>query len=375
VPRTQHPVAIVGVGYTQLSRRPDRPEVGLAIEACAQAAADAGLDPAELDGINLQVHHEPPPDTQAVVTGLGMRDAAWSEEGGIGAASLAKAAQAIDAGLAHSIVVCKIMNTTASIDESSGGVAGPAQFEVPYGLGYTMQRVGLTTRRWMHRYGITHEQVAWLCVVQREHALLNPYAIFHEPLTIDDYLSSRWIADPLKLYDCDYPVNGAFAYVITTAERARDLRHRPVVLSAWNEAGVPLLAHHLLAKELGGIPDWVAELYRDADCTPAELDLWMLYDGYSYFALQWMETLGLVGRGESGSYVEGGARIRFDGEHPVNTNGGQLSEGRLHGAGHVLEAVQQLRGTAGARQAQGVERAVISSTFPNTGSAAILTAQ
>jgi acetyl-CoA acetyltransferase len=375
--RTQRPVALVGVGYTALSRRPDRDEIGLVLEACRGAALDAGLEPEDLDGINLQVHHEPPPATEAVIAGLAMREVAWCEEGGIGAASLAKAALAVDAGLASSIVVCKIMNTTApigtpQIEASTGGVEGPGQFEVPYGLGYTMQRVGLTTRRWMHRYGITAEQVGWLCVVQREHALLNPYAIFKEPLTLDDYLSSRWIAEPLRLFDCDYPVNGAFAYVVTTLERARDLRHPPVVLSAWGEAGVELLAHHRLPEELGGMPPWVEELYRDAGCGPGDMDLWMLYDGYSYFAMQWMETLGLVGRGESGSYVEGGARIRFDGEHPVNTHGGQLSEGRLHGAGHVLEAVQQLRGTAGARQVDGAAHAIISSTFPNTGAAAVL---
>lgn len=225
----------------------------------------------------------------------------------------------------------------------------------------------------MHRWGITAEQVGWLCATQRTHAMANPHAIFREPLGVDDYLASRWIADPVRLLDCDYPVNGAYAYVVTGADEARDLRHPPVGLLSWVESPHDVMDYNQLPEELDeGPTDWLVELYRDAGIGPADLDVWMLYDGFSFFALQWMESLGVVPRGQSGDYVEGGSRIRFDGEHPVNTHGGNLSEGRLHGAGHVLEAVQQLRGTAGARQAAKADHAVVTTAFPNTGAAAIL---
>jgi acetyl-CoA acetyltransferase len=376
--RTGKPVAFVGLGYTDVTREAVKSEVELGVEACTDAARDAGLDTADLDGINIQVHHYPPPDTQEIASRLGMRDIAWSQDGGIGVGAIAEAAQAVATRACERVVVCKIMNTVAPvltplIDPETGLVGGPAQFEVPYGLGYTMQGIGLTTRRWMDRYQITEEQVGWLCVTQREHARLNPHAVMQKPLTVDEYLASRWIADPVRLLDCDYPVNGAYAYVMTTVEEARDLQHAPVELLSWAESPYDVLEYNHLPEELGeGPTDWLWELYRDAGIGPEELDVWMLYDGFSFFAMQWMESLGLVARGESGNYVEGGRRIGIDGEHPVNTHGGQLSEGRMHGAGHVLEAVQQLRGNAGERQAAKAERAVVTTAFPNTGAAAIL---
>jgi acetyl-CoA acetyltransferase len=378
VTRTERPIAFVGCGYTDLTRAAVMPEVELGILACRMAAEDAGIDPADLDGINIQVHHHPPPDTAEIVKGLGMRSVNWQEDGGIGVTSIARAARAIDAGECERTVVCKIMNTVAPvatplIDPVTGGVAGPAQFEVPYGLGYTMQRIGMTTRRWMHRYGISDEQVAWLCVTQRENAQKNPRAIFRDkPLTVEDYLASRWIADPVRVLDCDYPVNGAYAYVMTRADLARDLRHPPVHLLSWAESPYDLLDFNFLPEDLEpGPTGWLRQIYADAGIGPSELDVWMLYDGFSFFAMQWMESLGLLPRGESGNYVHGGKNIRYDGEHPVNTHGGQLSEGRLHGAGHILEAIQQLRGTAGERQARGADHAVVTTAFANTGAAAI----
>jgi acetyl-CoA acetyltransferase len=376
--RTAKPTAFVGCGYTDVTRHPGKSEVELGVEACARAAEDAGLDPADLDGINIQVHHYPPPDTGEIVAGLGMHEVRWAEDGGIGVTAIARAADAVAGGTCDRVVVCKIMNTVAPvltplIDPDTGRVGGRAQFDVPYGLGYTMQGIGLTTRRWMHRYKITSEQVGWLCTTQREHARLNPHAVLHDPLTLDEYLASRWIADPVRLLDCDYPVNGAYAYVMTRVDAARDLRHPPVLFLSWAESPHDQMEYNNLPEELGDGPTgWLSEIYRDAGIGPDELDVWMLYDGFSFFAMQWMESLGLVPRGESGSYVEGGRRIGIDGEHPVNTHGGQLSEGRLHGAGHILEAVQQLRGNAGARQAGKADHAVVTTSFPNTGAAAIL---
>ena len=340
------------------------------------ACEDAGVDPADVDGINPQVHHYPAPDTADIVSGLGMKDVRWQREGGMGIEPCGIAALAIEAGECDQVLIVKIMNTiapvtTPQIDPGSGGVAGPTQFEVPYGLGYSMQRVGLNARAYMHRYGYTEEDMGWLPVVEREHALLNPWAVMKTPMTIDDYMAARYIAEPVRLFDCDMPVNGAFAILMTRDSIAKGLKHPPVYLKAWAASQVRTL-DHMVAEPLEGITPLAEELYRDAGLGPKEMDVWFPYDGFSFFASMWMENLGLVGRGEAGDYIKGGDNIRIGAEHPVNSHGGQLSEGRLHGMGHLLEATQQLRGTAGVRQAKNHNTSIISSVFPYTGAAGIL---
>ena len=382
---TKSQAAFVGCGYTAATRKLEKPEVELAVEACKMACEDAGMDPADVDGINPQVHHYPPPDTAEIVNGIGMREVRWQREGGIGIGPCGIAAQAMESGECESVLIVKIMNTSApimtpQIDPNSGGVAGPTQFDVPYGLGFNMQRCGLIARRYMYDYGYSEEDLGWIPVVQREHALLNPWAVMKTPITIDDYMSSRPIAEPMKLFDCDMPVNGAFAILMTREDRARDLKHRPVYLKSWAASperggggGLELIGQGVDAA--GGVMPWAQEIYRDAGIEPDEIDLWFPYDGWSYLVPLWMEALGLVGRGEAGTYVKGGERIRLGGEHPLNTHGGQLSEGRLHGMGHLLEATQQLRGTAGPRQAGKANTAIISSAIPLTGAAGVLSVE
>ena len=372
-------VAFVGCGYTNATRKLERPETELAIEACRMACEDAGIDPADVDGINPQVHHYPAPDTADIVKGLGMKEVRWQREGGLGILPCGIAAQAIEDGECDSVLIVKIMNTiapvsTPQIDPASGGVAGPTQFEVPYGLGYSMQRVGLNARAYMHRYGYTEEDLGWLPVVEREHALLNPWAVMKTPMTIDDYMAARYIAEPVKLFDCDMPVNGAFAILMTRESIATGLNHKPVYLKAWAGSQVRT-SDHLVPEPLEGITPLAEEIYRDAGMGPEDMDVWFPYDGFSFFAPMWMENLGLVGRGEAGDYIKGGDNIRIGADHPVNTHGGQLSEGRLHGMGHLLEATQQLRGTAGPRQAKNHNTAIISSVFPYTGAAGILSVE
>lgn len=376
---TKVKIAFVGCGYTKATRKLERPETELAIEACVAACEDAGMDPAIVDGINPQVHHYPPPDTEIIIKGIGMKEARWKREGGLGILPAGIAAQAIEAGECDSVLIVKIMNTSApvatpQIDPDSGGVAGPTQFEVPYGLGYSMQRVGMNARRYLHRYNYKEEDLGWLPVVERENALLNPWAVMDTPMTIDDYMASRYIAEPIKLFDCDMPVNGAFAILMTREEIAKDLKHKPVFLKSWAGSDVTI-QDHLLGEQLEGITPLAEEIYRDAGLGPADMDVWFPYDGFSFFGPQWFENLGLVGRGEAGDYMKGGDNMRIGADHPVNTHGGQLSEGRLHGMGHLLEATQQLRGTAGPRQAKKADTAIMSSVFPFTGAAGILSVE
>tara|TARA_B100000700_G_C15038032_1_gene853775 strand:- start:1724 stop:2863 length:1140 start_codon:yes stop_codon:yes gene_type:complete len=378
--KTEHiKVAIVGCGYTKATRKLEKPETEIAIEACLMAAKDAGMDPSEIDGINVQVHHYPPPETQTIAQGIGITNLRWNQDGGLGILPAGVAAQAIDAGECNSVLVVKIMNTiapisTPQIDPSTGRVGNWQQFEVPYGLGFSMQRVGLMARKYMHRYNIKQEQLAWIPIVQREHALMNPWAVMDSPMTLDDYMNSRIISEPVRLFDCDMPVNGAFAFLMTREDRAKELNHKPVYLKSWAGSEVTK-RDQLNAEYLEGPTPLALEIYKDAQLGPKDMDLWYMYDGFSYFVPMWMENLGLIPRGEAGNYVEGGDNIRSGGEHPLNTHGGQLSEGRLHGHGHVLEAVQQLRGNAGIRQANTANTAIISSVFPWTGAAGILSVE
>ena len=245
---------------------------------------------------------------------------------------------------------------------------------VPFGLGYTMQRVGLYCRRYMHQYGISEEQAGWVAVVEREHAIEHPFAYQKKPITLDDYLASRWIAEPIRLFDCDIPVNGAYSYLVARGDRARELRHPPVWVKGWAQApNADRLDDHLRAIPDRDLSPVAKTLYRDTGLGPQQMDLCMPYDGFSFFVPIWLENLGILERGEAGAFIEGGDRIRRTGELPINTHGGNLSNGRMHGQGHLLEAVEQLRRTAGKRQiAKPMQHAVISTSFPFTGCAGIL---
>ncbi len=378
VPQTKEGVALCGVGYTTLTRTPDRSEVALGVEACRMAAEDAGLDPSLIDGISIQVHHYPPPETEAIARGLNMREINWRRDGGLtGIGSVGMGAEAIESGRCKALVICKIMNTIAPvntplIDPQSGEVGGWSQFEAPYGLGYTMQRVGLYARRYMHRYGVTEEQIGWVALVEREHAIAHPYAFQKKPLSMGDYLASRWIAEPVRLMDCDIPINGAFAYLMVRGDIAKTLRRPPVWVAGWASSDDVL--YHL--EPLGhGIDPLATTLYRDTGLGPGDMDIAFPYDGFTFFVPMWLEHLGLVEAGAAGAFIEGGSRIRKDGQLPLNLHGGNLAGGRMHGHGHVTEAVEQLRGTAGDRQVtKRLNHAVVSGGFPTARHVGILSA-
>jgi acetyl-CoA acetyltransferase len=227
--------------------------------------------------------------------------------------------------------------------------------------------------RYMHEFGATREQLAWIPVVQRAHAAKNPDAVYREPLSVADYLAARMISTPICLYDCDVPADGSTAFVISAAETARDLR-APVRIESM--AGV-----------IDGRPSWeqwqdmtrvgyatAAAMWARTSLRPADVDVAQLYDGFTIEVVWWLEALGFCERGGAAAFVEGGTRISLAGELPLNTWGGQLSGGRLHAAfGHTAEAVRQLRGEAGERQVVGAEVAVVSNVGGYEAGAALLT--
>jgi acetyl-CoA acetyltransferase len=193
--------------------------------------------------------------------------------------------------------------------------------------------------RYFHESGATREQFAKLAVVSRANAKLNPQAVYRDPMTVDDYLSSRMISDPLCMYDCDVPVDGSVAFVVSRRAGSSVDLSRAIRIEAIGSAS--------------GTGASAAMLWSRTDLKPADVQLAELYDGFTILTVEWLEALGLTPRYETGPFIEGGKRIALDGVLPISTGGGQLSGARLHGFGGLLQACIQLRGEAGARQVKG----------------------
>jgi acetyl-CoA acetyltransferase len=247
----------------------------------------------------------------------------------------------------------------APIGGGGGGekfrASGPMmEFSLPFRAYSAANWVAMFAQRHFHEYGTTREQLAQIALNARKNAGQNPKAIFRAPMTLDDYLSARMISTPFCLYDCDVPVDGGTAVIVSRVEAARDLRRTPIGVEAVGSA-------------LRGRPSWdqfddlttmalrdaSAMLWERTDLTSDDVDVAELYDGFSFITLAWLEALGFCKRGEGGPFIEGGQRIARDGSLPLNTHGGQLSAGRLHGYGFLHEACVQLWGEGGERQVPG----------------------
>jgi acetyl-CoA acetyltransferase len=250
---------------------------------------------------------------------------------------------------------------------------GPLAWLLPIGALSPVCQIAPFATRYMHEFGVRREQLAWIPVTQRAHAALNPDAVYRSPLTVDDYMASRMISTPICLFDCDVPLDGSTAIVVSAAETAPDLRApvRIEAMSALSESR-PFWDQYEDMTRVGYAS--AAAMWRRTDLGPADVDVAQLYDGFTIEAVWWLEALGFCGPGEAGDFVEGGKRIALGGELPLNTWGGQLSGGRLHAAfGHTAEAVRQLRGEAGDRQVPDAEVAVVTCAGGIEGGAALLT--
>ncbi len=219
--------------------------------------------------------------------------------------------------------------------------------------------LALHARRHMHQYGTTKEQLGWLAINSRRNAALNARATYRDPLSMDDYLSARMISDPFGLLDCDVPVDGSVAFVVSSADAATDCDHPVRVGACGGSAGLGGWDQRTDYPKMAST-DAAAEMWGRTDLGPADVDIAELYDGFTFLTLAWLEALGFCGDGEAGPFVEGAARIALDGELPLNTYGGQLSAGRMHGNWVLHEACLQLRGEAGERQVGKHDVAVVS---------------
>jgi acetyl-CoA acetyltransferase len=358
--------AIVGIGFSELVRQSKRPLGLLALDACREAIADAGLSPQQIDG--LATYPEAPFLGAGNRDGVDIVSVSWiinhlplapevrwyaQIETGMIAAPVIEGAHALMAGACDYVLIWRAMHQPRSYGAfGSARAAGDAQFLAPWGCISVIQSHALAWRRYMHQYGATREHLCTLAVNSRRNANLNPRAFFYaKPMSREDYFAARPIAEPFCLFDCDVPVEGCVALVMTSAERARDLRHPPAYLAGHglNTVSRPPLLFYTLDDYIACGQSLAGKLWSSAGLGPADMDAAELYDGFAPSALYWLEAAGFCKRGEAYEFIQDG-RIALEGEMPVNTFGGSLSEGRLHGMGHIAEAVFQVTGRAGRRQ-------------------------
>ncbi len=360
--------AIAGVGRTPISKQSGVTTLTLALQAITAALADAGLEPADVDGVAcFRVGDSV--EAKYVAQCLGIRDLRYHLDqnggGGVGNQVLASAAMAVATSMATCVVCWRALNARSGVRMGGSGRAPAPNLESPYyspyGIVSAPQKLALYARAFMHDRGVTEKDLGAVAIAQREYAQRNERATQRSPLTMDDYLASRWIAEPLRLYDCCLESDGAVALVITSAERARHLAQSPVLI-----AGAAYGSGHLVISNgwsdlaTSSAAEMAPRLYSAAGIGPTELDVVELYDPCTALVLVQLEDYGLCGRGEAAGLVGGGG-TRLGGPMPTNTHGGHLSEGYIHGMNHVAEAVDQLRGHAGDRQVTGAETALVTS--------------
>ncbi|MDF3075019.1 MAG: hypothetical protein K0S54_2686 [Alphaproteobacteria bacterium] len=375
--------AIVGIGTTDYTKQSGRTVLDLASEAVGNAIADAGLAPKDVDGLVSFQFNDSVPGI-AVATSLGIPNVGYAVDyaaGGNGANLIVlAAAAAIEAGLAETVVCYRAMNGRSGFRLGGGrefSARGVTQYTAPYGWITYPQAMAMWCRRHMICYGTTAEQLGRVAVQQRANALANPRAMQRQPLSMEQYFRSRPIVDPFRLYDICLESDGACAVIVTAAERATDMPHRPVYIMGGAYGGGPNQGDDLFdairwPEHARNYSHYIADhLWASAGVGPQDVDVAEIYDCFTYSVLMQLEGFGFCKEGEGGAYVESGITA-CNGQMPVNTHGGLLSEAYIHGFNHVIEAVEQLRGNAGLRQVADAEIALTTAGAMTCGSAMIL---
>ncbi len=375
-------VAIAGIGFTKYTRNPaEARSVGeLAVEACRNAIDDAGLAVEDIDGL-LSYSMGDSISTRDAAGAVGLSQINWFSDilsgGTFTAAIVQHAALAIQAGLATRVLCFRAMNGYSGRRLGQGGEGGPSsnrQFTMPYGLVAPAEVFGMPARRHMHRYGTKKEQLGAVAIQMRRNASLNERAVRRDPITMEQYMASRVIADPYSLFDCCQETDGACAIVVCKAEDAATLRRPPVyllgaVLGAGPRPRLPFDGWADMSESHFAI---LAErLYRKTGLRPSDVDVALIYDAFTWEVIKQLEDFGFCAQGEGGPFVESGA-ISASGAIPVNPHGGLHSEAYVHGFNHIIEAAQQLRHEAGPRQVRNANVALVTGFAFSAGSAMLL---
>jgi acetyl-CoA acetyltransferase len=367
---------VSGIGISRIGRRTGIPGLELTMEAVRTAIEDAGLTPGDVDGIATLG------DTPAQQVNAELRIDAADCGSGFGTGGLLSpvmsACRAVSERRARHVVIYRtiqMLGGTVPVkpeEQESAPAPAPAlarMFETPEGepkpavgamddvkdlvaaQAYSAANwLALNCRRHMELYGTTKEQLGWIALNGRRNAALNPRAVYRDPMTMADYLGARLVSTPFGLLDCDVPIDGCVAVVVSHAEYARDCPHRAVAVEAIGGSDGAGGWFHRADYPKMAMSDATAQMWSRTELTPADLDVAQLYDGFTFLTMAWLEALGVCADGEGGPFVEGGTRIARDGQLPLNTYGGQLSAGRMHGYWALHEGCLQLRGEAGERQ-------------------------
>ncbi|MCT4357267.1 lipid-transfer protein [Streptomyces sp. Je 1-79] len=358
--------AIAGIGATEFSKDSGRSELKLAVEAVGAALDDAGLTPADVDGMVTFTMDTNPEITVAQAAGIGELSffSRIHYGGGAACATVQQAALAVAAGIAEVVVCYRAFNERSGRRFGSGvqqrepSAEGAALgWQLPYGLLTPASWVAMIAQRYLHTYRLTPDAFGHVAVTDRRYAATNPAAYFHgKPITLADHAASRWIVEPLRLLDCCQETDGGQAIVVTSAERARDLRHPPaVIVAAAQGAGRAQEAMTSFYRDdLTGLPEMgvvARQLWRTSGLAPGDIDVGILYDHFTPFVLMQLEEFGFCGPGEAADFVAADAL-------PLNTHGGQLGEAYLHGMNGIAEAVRQVRGTS-VNQIPGAARTLV----------------
>jgi acetyl-CoA acetyltransferase len=378
---------ITGIGMSEVGVRLARPALLLTIDAVKAAIADAGLALDQIDGVatypgKMQAFLGfSPVGTDELIEALGLQTTwhvgAMEATAQLGAISLA--AMAVKSGIARHIICFRTVYEAAALSrpeefpplERSKDVTGNSQWVSPFGAYSAACWTAQFATRHMKRYGLTREQLAQVALNDHANAALNPSAIVKEPLTMDKYMGARMISSPFCLYDCDRFTDASTVMIVSAGDALDEVKCIPIRIAAsagsvdrysWDQA------EYASAYATG------RDLWKFTDYTVKDVDTVQLYDGFAFQPITWLEGLGFCELGEGGRFIEGGTRIARDGELPMNTGGGQLGWGRLHGFGFAYESVVQLRGQAGARQITGEPKVAIATSGGGPMAAALLLA-
>jgi acetyl-CoA acetyltransferase len=356
--------AIAGVGASAQGKLPGETPLSLAVDALTAALDDAGLTKDDLDGLLTMPGTTSPEGPKHYLTlgghlGINPLITGSAVMGGATAGALVQqAALAIDAEMATT-VACVFADTARTGGSKFDAPAGRGDSWGIWGMFGNAANSAMTAQRHMALYGTTSEQLGWVAVTCRKHASMNPNAVMREPITLEDHQTSRSIVDPLRKLDCCLISDGAVAVIVTGADRVSSLRKKPAYLWGMGQGHTLQTFEHPEWWYLSHQRDCVSRAYRMAGVSPAEIDVAQLYDNFTIAVLLWLEHAGFCAPGDSGPFVEGGERITFGGELPINTAGGNLSESYMQGWLHVVEGVRQVRGECGERQVEGTELCLV----------------
>jgi acetyl-CoA acetyltransferase len=357
-PRSQ--AAIAGIGCTEFSKDSGVTTFALAARAIKAAIKDAGLELSDIDGLGTYGTMD---SVKPNVLGqaLGIKSLSFYIDqfygGSVCLTVLSQAALAVSAGVADCIVVYRALNGRSEVRMNGSGMSGGGrqpwdmQFRMASGYIPPAQEMAMAARAHMLRYGTKHEDLGRIAVLSRTNALDNERAMMRKPMTMDDYLASEWIAEPFRKFDCCLETDGAVAIVVVSAERAKDLKHRPALIrgAAWG-GGITFVNNGFADVAESPAKPIAERVYKAAGLGPRDIDFAELYDCFTYPVLSQLEGYGFAEAGGVPAMLADGAFDRKTGKLPINTHGGLLSEGYIHGMNHVYEAVQQIRGEAGTRQ-------------------------